>query len=160
MIRRWRQIYCQWYTRCTYMWTGLHCRWVCICVLHATQFSGEERKIALCCKCTCTRREGNRTHVRSDKVALHVDTISDNPSRQYSVVTAPICIAENAIVTVIVCEIRRHEIGWLSAARVSAILLLVLLACQYHIWRWFISLQVIKLLLVRMNWKWTRSELG
>jgi len=31
-------------------------------------------------------------------------------------VTAPICMAEKAIVTLNVCEIRRHEIGWLTAA--------------------------------------------
>jgi len=81
---------------------------------HAVQWRGKKNFHMM--QCTCTRKEGDRTHVRSDKGALHVDTISDIPSSQNSVVTAPIRMAENAIFTLTACEIRRHEIGWLTAA--------------------------------------------
>jgi len=95
-------------------WSAMQMRLYLCIACHTVQWRGKKNRRMM--QCTCTRSEGNRTQVRSDKDALHVAAISDIPCRQNSVVTAPICLAENAIVTVIVCEIRRHEIGWLTAA--------------------------------------------
>jgi hypothetical protein len=63
-----------------------------------------------------TRREGIRTHVRSDKDAMHIAPTSDITGFQNSVATAQLCRVENAYVTGIVCDICRHEIMWLTAA--------------------------------------------
>jgi len=95
-------------------WSALQMGLYLCIACHAVQWRG--KKNCRMMQCTCTRKEGDRTHVRSDKDALHVDTISDIHSSQNPVVTTPICMAENAIVTHTVCETRRHEIGWLTAA--------------------------------------------
>ena len=56
-------------------WSALQMgSYLCI-ACHAVQWRG--KKNCRMMQCTCTRKEGDRTHVRSDKGALHVDTISD-----------------------------------------------------------------------------------
>jgi hypothetical protein len=96
-------------------WSALQMGLYLCMACHTVQWRG--KKNCRLMQCICTRREGNRTHVLLDKDALHVELFLIFPDvkipslqRQYGWQRTPLSLSLS------LCEMRRHEIGWLTAA--------------------------------------------